>query len=158
LLSITGAAGGVLLAWALTQAAMSAQLPIAIPFSFGLQIDNRVLGFTTAVSLIAGIIAGLAPALKATKPNLTGELKGETVGVITRRWTMRDTLVAGQMAVTMTLLVAAGLLARSLAAAQRIGVGFKTEGVAVVSTELEMIGYNSDRALQFYQRALERVR
>jgi predicted permease len=158
-LAILGAAAGTFLAWSLTRLVMSMQLPIPIPLSFTLQIDGRVLAFTTLVSTFAGLVAGLAPALSATKPDLVDELKGDlSAAQAGRRWTMRDGLVAGQMAVTMVLLVAAGLLTRSLLAAERIGVGFQTDGVALVSTELEMSGYSPARAKAFYEQALARVR
>jgi predicted permease len=75
-----------------------------------------------------------------------------------RRWTMRDTLVALQMAITLVLLVTAGLLTRSLVAAQHAGIGFRPDGVALVGTELGMIGYTPERSREFYDRALTRVR
>ena len=75
-----------------------------------------------------------------------------------RRWTLRDGLVVTQIAVTMVLLVAAGLLTRSLMAAQHVDIGFRTGGLAIVSTEMGMIGYDDARAKEFYDRALERVR
>ena len=158
-LAVLGAATGTLLAWGLTRLAMSIQLPVPIPLSFSLQIDGRVLAFTTLVSTIAGVVAGLAPALSATKPDLVDELKGDLAATQSgRRWTMRDGLVAGQMAVTMVLLVSAGLLTRSLLAAERIGVGFRTDGVALVSSELSMNGYTPPQAKRFFDQALERVR
>ena len=139
---------------------MSIQLPIPIPLSFALQLDGRVLAFTIVVSTLAGVVAGLAPALNATKPDLVGDLKGDASAGTAGRggWTMRDMLVAGQIAVTMVLLVSAGLLTRSLLAAERIGVGFRTDGVALVSTELEMSGYTQGQAKQFFEQALARIR
>ena len=155
-----GALAGVLLAWTLTRLAMSIQLPIPIPLSFALRIDTRVLVFTGVVTFLAAMVAGLAPALKATRPNLVDELKGDVAARRTggRRWTLRDGLVVTQIAVTMVLLVLAGLLTRSFVAAQRIGVGFRTEGLAILSTDMNMIGYDETRAKTFYDRALERVR
>jgi len=155
-----GALAGVLLAWTLTRLAMSIQLPIPIPLSFALRIDARVLVFTGVVTFLAAMVAGLAPALKATRPNLVDELKGDVAARRTggRRWTLRDGLVVTQIAVTMVLLVLAGLLTRSFVAAQRIGVGFRTEGLAILSTDMNMIGYDETRAKTFYDRALERVR
>ena len=159
-MAVLGAAAGVALAWALTQAAMSISLPIPIPLSFALRIDGRVLLFTAGVAMLAALVAGLAPALKATRPNLVTELKSDVAGarVGVRRWTLRDGLVVTQIAVTMVLLVAAGLLTRSLSAAQRVGIGFEPEGLAIVSMEMSMLGYNDSRAKEFYDRALERVR
>lgn len=160
LLALLGAAAGTLLAWLLTRIAMSIQLPIPIPLSFALRIDTRVLLFTGSVTMLASLVAGLAPALKATRPNLVSELKGDIAATEAggRRWTLRDALVAGQIAVTTVLLVAAGLLTRSLVAAQQVSVGFRTDGLAIVSTELSMIGYPEARAQEFYDRALERIR
>ena len=139
---------------------MSVSLPIPIPLSFALRMDGRVLLFTAGITMLAAVVAGLAPALKATRPNLMNELKNDVAATHAggRRWTLRDGLVATQMAVTMVLLVAAGLLTRSLVAAQHVSIGFRTGGLAIVSTEMNMLGYDAVRSQQFYDRALERVR
>jgi predicted permease len=71
---------------------------------------------------------------------------------------MRDGLVVAQIAVTMVLLVTAALLTRSLAAAQHVNVGFRSAGLAIISTEMSMIGYDDARSKEFYERALERVK
>ncbi len=124
------------------------------------QIDGRVLLFTTGVTLVAAVIAGLAPALKATRPNLVNELKGDTAAasVGTRRWTLRDGLVSAQIAVTMVLLVTSGLLTRSLIAAQQIGIGFQPQHIAIMSTELGLIGYDDARADRLFAQLLDRIR
>ncbi|MDE3154198.1 MAG: ABC transporter permease [Acidobacteriota bacterium] len=155
-----GAIAGLGLAWALIHLAMGVTLPIPIPLTFDLQIDGRALVFTVIVTLAAGLLAGLAPALNFSKAALTADLKGEEGATRAggRRWTLRDGLVAGQMAVTMLLLVIAGLLTRGLVAAQQVNVGFHTGGLAIVSTELEMAGYDAARSKAFYDRALEQVR
>ena len=142
------------LAWTLMQFAMSISLPIPIPLSFALRIDGRVLLFTAVVTMLAALVAGLAPALKSTRPNLVNELKRDVSATRAggRRWTLRDGLVVTQIAVTMVLLVSAGLLTRSLMAAQRIGIGFRTGGLAVLSTEMSMIGYDDARAKELYDR------
>ncbi len=157
-LAAAGAALGIFLAWAVTRLALSIQLPIPIPLSFALQIDGRVLAFTALVSLVAAIVAGLAPALNATRPALVDDLKGHGTSSAGRRRTLRDGVVALQMAVAMVLLVAAALLTRSLYAAQTIGVGFHTAGVAVVGTELDLIGYSPQRATEFFDRTVAQVR
>jgi predicted permease len=159
-MALLGAAAGIALAWALTQLAMSIKLPIPFPVAFALRIDGRVLMFTIAVTLVAAIIAGLAPALKATRPNLVNELKGDTTAasVGSRRWTLRDGLVAAQIAVTMVLLITSGLLTRSLIAAQAIGVGFQPRHIAIISTELGLIGYDDARAERLFEQALGRIR
>jgi predicted permease len=159
-LAALGAAAGTALAWTLTQAATSITLPIPIPLSFALRIDGRVLTFTAGVAMLAALVAGLAPALKATRPNLAAELKNDVAAARAggRRWTLRDGLVVTQIAVTMVLLVAAGLLTRSLSAAQKVGIGFQPGGLAIISTEMSMLGYSDTRSKEFYDRALDRVR
>ena len=159
-MSELGGAAGMALAWMLMRAATSMSLPIPIPLSFALRIDGRVLLFTAGVTMLAALVAGLAPALKATRPNLVNELKSDVSATHAggRRWTLRDGLVVTQIAVTMVLLVAAGLLTRSLMAAQQVDIGFRSGGLAVLSTETSMLGYDDGRAKEFYDRALERVR
>jgi putative ABC transport system permease protein len=158
-MSLLGAAAGVALASVLTRVATSISLPIPIPLSFALRIDGRVMLFTAGVTFFAALVAGLAPALTATRPNLVNELKSDVSGTQAagRRWTMRDGLVVTQIAVTMVLLVSAGLLTRSLAAAQRVDIGFRTGGLAILSTEMSMLGYDDAGAKEFYDRAIERV-
>ena len=159
-LAVIGAAAGTAVAWAVTRAVTSLELPIPIPLATTVQIDTRVLAFTTLAALVAGLAAGLAPAFKATRPDLVRELKGESAGGRAggRRWTLRDGLVTAQVAVTMILLVTAGLLTRSLLAAQQIPVGFDTGRLAVVGTDLDLIGYDEPRSRAFFERALERVK
>ncbi|HUH17211.1 MAG TPA: ABC transporter permease, partial [Methylomirabilota bacterium] len=159
LLSAFGAAAGLVLASWLTRLLTTIDLPIPIPVAFDIRIDGRVLGFMVAVSLLAGLVAGLAPAVKASRRSLVGALKGETLAsdVGGRRWTLRDGLVAAQIATTVVLLVAAGLLTRSLAAAQGADTGFPTSGIAIVSTDVDMLRYDAARAGQFWDDAMARV-
>jgi predicted permease len=159
-LSALGAAGGLAIAWLGTRVLMSISLPIPIPMAFDLRIDLRVLSFTIVVSTLAGVLAGLAPALKASNPNLVSDLKND-VAVKTaagRRWSLRDALAAGQIAVSAVLLLVAALLTRSLLASERANVGFAPQHLALLSTDTTMAGYAADRSERFYRDALERVR
>ena len=160
LLSLFGAAGGLLIASWLTRAVTSLDLPIPVPLSLDIRIDARVLAFSVMVSLLSGVLAGIMPALRASSTDLSSAMKGGAGG--TRggrlRWSARDTMVAAQIAVTAVLVVTAGLLGRSLLAMQRADVGFRTGGVAVVSTDPGMLRYDDARAQQFYVQALERIR
>jgi len=74
-----------------------------------------------------------------------------------RRWTLRDALVIVQTAVTLVLLVAAGLLTRSILHAQQVDLGFRTQGIAALGTELGLIGYDDARATRLFERAAERI-
>jgi macrolide transport system ATP-binding/permease protein len=158
-LSLLGAAAGTLLAWWITSAVASLSLPLPIPLAFDLRIDGRVLAFTLAATFVASLLAGLAPALQATKPNLVADLRGEISASEAggRRWTLRDALVAGQMAITALLLVVAALLTRSLIAAERTSAGFAVNRLAVVSTDASTIGLKGEQAQRFFDTALARV-
>jgi predicted permease len=110
------------------------------------------------LTTIAGLAAGIAPAFRASRANLVDALRGAAGGARPgRRWTLRDALVAGQIATTAVLLVTAGLLARSVLAARGADVGFRTEGLAVVSADLDLAGYDEVRGEQFWRRAVEGV-
>jgi predicted permease len=158
-ISLIGAVGGTLLAWWLTSAVAALSLPLPIPLAFDLRIDGRVLAFTFGATLLAGLLAGLAPAIQASKPSVSADLRGESFAgqAAGYRWTLRDALVAGQMAVTALLLVVAALLTRSLVAAQRTSAGFVVNRLAIVSTDTSMLRYSDDRSRQFYEEAIGRV-
>ena len=158
-LGLIGAAAGIALAAGLLRLIEVMPLPIPIPIALSLRIDARVLLFTVFVATAAGVIAGGAPALRATRANLVADLKGDSAAVKTgrRRWGLRDGLVALQTAFTLVLLVAAGLLTRSVAQAHRIDLGFEPAGLAAVASELGLVGYSDDQAKLLYDRALDRV-
>ena len=159
ILGVLGAGVGMLLASWLTRLLTTFQLPLPIALSLDLPLDARVLAFTAAVSLLTGVLAGLAPALRATRANLVSDLKGDTAGGGSRgrRWTMRDVLVVGQMAVTIVLLVTAGLLVRSLSAAQKANVGFATDGLAIVSADTAMLRYTPERSQRYWSEVTRRI-
>jgi putative ABC transport system permease protein len=158
-MSALGAVVGVLLAWWTTRLLMTIHLPTPLPLAFDLRLDSRVLLFTVAITFAAGVIAGLAPAVQASKPNLVADLRGEqtisTVGA--HRWTLRDFLVTGQIAITSVLLVVAALLTRSLVAAQHTNVGFAIDRLAILSTDTGMLKYSPERSRQFYEQAMARI-
>jgi putative ABC transport system permease protein len=157
-LAALGAFAGITFAAFAIQIISVLPLPIPVPVALGLRVDARVAWFTTAVATAAGLLAGLVPALRATRVDLVSDLKGEaTIAKAGRRWTLRDGLVILQTAVTLVLLVAAGLLTRSILHAQQVDLGFRTEGTVALSTELGLIGYDEPRASQLLARAAERV-
>ncbi len=157
-LAALGAVTGIALAAVALQVISALPLPIPIPVALALHVDARVLAFTIAVATAAGLLAGLAPATRATRADLVADLKGDAL--LTRggrRWTLRDGLVVLQTAVTLVLLVAAGLLTRSILRAQHVDLGFRTEGVAALGTEFGLIGYDETKATHLMERAAERI-
>ncbi|HET7217417.1 MAG TPA: ABC transporter permease, partial [Vicinamibacterales bacterium] len=158
ILGLLGAVTGVVLAAWLTRMLTTFDLPIPVPISLDLRLDVRVLGFAAVVALLTGVLAGLAPAMRFTRANLVGEIKGDRSGQAGRsRWHARDALVVCQMAVTIVLLVCAGLLIRSIGASQRANVGFRTDGLAIVSGDPGMLRYTPERSRQYWSDAIRRL-
>ena len=158
-LGAAGAAVGLALASWLTRLLSTFDLPLPIALSLDLRLNPTVLAFTTAASFATGILAALAPALRASRTSLVGALRGEVrvERVAGRRWSLRDALVVGQVAVTAVLLVVAALLFRSLSASAAAEVGFTARGLAIVSADPNMNGYSQDRSAQFWRTALDRI-
>jgi predicted permease len=118
------------------------------------------MAFAAAAAGTTALLAGLVPALRAARLDLVSDLKNAstTPRGSRRRWTLRDGLVVAQVAVTVLLLVSAGLLMRSLYAAQRADVGFRSAGLAMVSVDTGMLRYDDARSRQFFEEILERLR
>ena len=154
-LSCAGAAAAMLLAWWLASIAGSISLPLPLPLTFDLRIDGRVLAFNIAAAALAALLAGVAPGVQASKRDIAADFRGDPP--VARGWTLRDGLVAGQMAVTALLLIVAALLMRSLAAVQRTNPGFAVHRLAVVSTDTSMLGYPAERSQQFFDQATARI-
>ena len=159
-LSFFGAIAGTLLAAWLTTFAASINLPSPIPLTFNVRLDGRVLLFTSLVSLTAALVAGLVPALIASKPNLVTELRGEqkAVKVGWFRYVIGDAIVGAQLGITAILLVVAALLTRSVVAAQRTNLGIPVERIALVSIDASQLRYPRERVEQFYDAAQLRIR
>jgi predicted permease len=112
------------------------------------------------VSVVTGVTFGLAPALQATKPNLTSALKDEGMTFGPRfasRTRLRDVLIVAQMTVCLALLIIAGLLVRGLLRAQTLDPGFITESSLVTTLDLRQQGYDQARAAVFHQQLGERL-
>jgi len=122
------------------------------------QLDWRVLGFTLALSLVTGIVFGLAPAWRSTRLDLTPSLKeaGRTSSAVHRSWLSRG-LVVVQVALSLLLLVGAGLFVRTLLNLQRVDPGFNTQNLLLFDVEPALIGYKDEPLRQLYQQISERV-
>ena len=159
-LGLLGAGAGVAVAKTILVLFQAVPVPIPIPLALALQVDGRVLAFTMAVATVAGLVAGLAPAMQASRRDVLLELKGEVTGrrAGARRWTFGDALVALQTAVTLVLLVSAALLTRSIIQAQRVSLGFPHDGLVAVGAEYSLIGYSDERANHTFEQVRDRVR
>ncbi len=128
LLAIAGGALGLLLAEWGTRAMLGA-LPAALPRVEEVGLDSRVLIFTTAISLLVGIFFGLAPARKAGRQNLQETLKEGGWGASLARHRTQDVFVVVEMALTLVLLIGAGLMIRSLIGLWNVDPGFNAQNV-----------------------------
>jgi predicted permease len=124
------------------------------------RLDGRLICFTLGISLLTGILFGLAPAWNASQTDLVSGLKNETAlhGRTLHRLSLRNLLVVAQVALSMIVLVGAGLCVRSLQKLQAIDAGFDPAKVLVMSADVSLSGYNNERGLRFYAELLERVR
>ena len=159
-LAITGGSIGTLLAWWAARALTgigAGMLPDGVVFDFS--PDTRVLAFSSAVTALTTIAAGLAPAWSGSATELVPALKDEVVGTGSRRRiTLRDALVVGQLALSLVLLVTGALLGRGLLVAGSTKPGFDADHVAMLSFDLQMNGYDRSRAMAFRDRAVQALR
>jgi predicted permease len=123
LLSAVGGAFGLLLAYCGMNTLLKA-LPAALPRSHEVSLDSRVMLFTLVLSLVTGVIFGLAPALKATRTNLQEVIRQSGRGSSGFRHRLQGTFVAVEIALALVLLVGAGLMVRTLSALWRVDPGF----------------------------------
>src|SRR4029077_1509511 len=159
LLALVGGAAGLLLAYWAQGVLWSFRPPFLAVDSIDLHPDLRVLLFTLGVSIVTGVLFGLAPAIQASRPDLVVELKEKTSAPpgSNRLFSLRNVLVSAQIALSLVALIGAGLFLRSLQHAQEISPGFDAQHLAVLSFDLGAQGYTEERGRQFQQRVLERA-
>jgi len=160
ILSLGGAAAGLAGARWLVRLAQSAE-SLPIPRQNPIQLDAIVLLYTTGISILVGILFGLAPALEASRLNLIEELKssaGAVAGASGRRLRLRSALAVAEIGTCLALLIGAGLLLRSFAQMRAADLGVRTERIVTAALVLPQTRYQSpaDRRA-FYSQLLERV-
>src|SRR5215216_2501314 len=153
LLSFVGGAAGVLLAVWILRALLTFRPPIDFPLAMDVGVDWHVLLF----SLVAGAVFGLAPALQATRPNVSMTLKDTAAQGGAARTRLRSVLVIAQIAISLVVLIAAGLVVRTLQQLQTMNPGFDTQNGLTMSFDLGLQGYDDARGQQFYRQLNERL-
>jgi predicted permease len=158
-LAVLGGVAGLALAHWLIQALLAVQPPIMIPIHLNIGIDGTVLVFALAVSLATGVIFGLVPALKSTRPDLVGAVKDEYgfVDGRLRRIGLRSVLVVAQVAVSAVLLVCAGLFLRSLGNASNVDTGFTLREGVVATLPMSESGYGAEESRAFFEELEPRI-
>jgi len=158
LAGIGGLLGLVIAAW--TTRFLLGFLPTSdTPHVISGSIDNRILLFNFALSLATGLVFGLVPALRSTKPNLAPTLKDQVGAVVggSGGVRLRKGLVIAQVTVSVLLLISAGLFIRSLRALRVLDLGLKTDNLIAFNVSPTLSGYTPVRAKQFDKQLLERV-
>jgi putative ABC transport system permease protein len=161
LLALAGGAVGFLVAFWSKDVLRS-----LVPFGFGpnqqsVGIDPRVLIFAFAISVLSGLLFGLAPSMQASKSDLVPTLKGEiTMPVGSRgfRFNLRKTLVVVQVGLSLFALITAGLFVRSLQRAQGVNPGFNASNVVLMGFNLGREGYTEAQGRNFHRQVAERIR
>ena len=160
LLSLLGGAAGLLVAVWTSGVLTSFYRPFRIQMALDTSLDARVLGFAFLVSLLTGILFGLAPVRQASRLDLVPALKSEASALLPglRRFSLRNGLVVAQVALCLVLLIGAGLFLKTLRNAQAEDVTFDAGNVLLLNVDPATRGYTESRGQQFYSQLLERVR
>jgi predicted permease len=157
-LALIGGAAGCVLAAFLSKLVSQWHAPVDFPVQFDIYADWRVFAFALAVSLLTGLLFGLAPALHSSRADLTGLLKGGTglsVLKTRHRFALRDFLVAAEVAFCFVLVFGCVLSLRGLQRALTLPLGFQPDNVATVAFDLGLAGYDPAQGREFQQRAVD---
>jgi putative ABC transport system permease protein len=158
LLSVVGGLVGLGLAWWGTEALVALSPPELLNLP-RVEVNGAVLGFTLAVTLLTGLIFGLAPAFESSRPDLNESLKegGKSTGSA-RSLSLRNALVISEVALALALLIGAGLLIRSFSRLQSVDPGFNANNMLTMRVSLPGRKYQQDRQrIDFFRQAVERI-
>jgi predicted permease len=157
LLFLLGGAAGLLLARVMTTGLVALLPVLPVPINVSLGLDARIVLFTTGLSLVAALFSGLAPALQASKADVVAALKGDEQGP-SDRLRLRSAFVIAQVAFSILLVIAAGLMGRALGKATSIDTGFEARGVELATFNLGLGNYTNETGRVFLDTLADRVR
>jgi predicted permease len=158
MVALAGGLSGALLAVWITSALTAWHPPVDVPLVVNANVDLRVFLFALLVSSFTALLFGLLPALQSTKTDLVPALKNEAITGRYRYWHLRDYMVAAQVCLSVLLLFCSVLVVKSLQRSLDAPIGFQPRGVATVSLDLNMQGYDEPRGRGFQKRVLDKVR
>ncbi len=157
LFSVISGGVGLLVAVVAIRLANGITLPLDADFSPHLRLSSSVLGYAIGVSVLTGMLFGIAPALQSTRPDLIPALKGEAPAGQSRSRTSRG-LVVAQMALSIVLLISAGLFLVNLRSATALDKGFTGENMLIADVNPGLQGYPRSQTEALYASLLERLR
>ncbi|HEY3704492.1 MAG TPA: ADOP family duplicated permease, partial [Terracidiphilus sp.] len=150
MMGLGGGVAGVLLSLWSTAALSSLRLPAPIPLDLRVSVDSRTLAYTFLLSVLCGLLLGVAPAWTASRPGIANALKGDSGFTrIGSRITARNLLVIAQVAMALVLLAITGLFLRSLQRASQIDIGFNPRGLLLLSIDPRLNGYSPEKTRAF---------
>ena len=159
MLALLGGALGLMIGMTALRTLLHANLPVPLPITLNAELDARVLVFTLGVSVFAGLLFGLLPALKTTNPRVVDAMRRDTTnGRPGRRVTLRNGLVVAQTTISVVLLVAAGLFLRSFAAQSKVDPGFGTKPAGMAWMVIPPDRYPGDRSSLMLDEIERRMR
>jgi len=155
LLALMGGALGMVFAYWCDQGLLQLVHRGPVPIPIELNPDSRILAFTAAISALTGLLFGIAPALEATRFALSTSVK---LAACSRRLVSpSQLLVASQVALSLLLLIGAGLFVRTLHNLKTVDLGFSPQKVMVISIDPTLIGYKGGRIAALYKDLLQKV-
>src|SRR6267143_6408958 len=159
-LSLLAGIAGLAIAYGGRTALWSFRPPFIEKNDIDLALDSHVLLFTLGIALLTALLIGIAPAIKAAKPNLSEVLKvsGRGGTVSWRRNPLRSLLVVSEIALALVALIGAGLFIRSMQNAQRIDLGFESKNLFLFAFDLGALHYEEGHGQQFFRAAIERAK
>jgi predicted permease len=157
LLAALGGALGVILAYWLRDL-LWALRPRGFPDTFAVAMDGRVLAFAVVTTVSTGLLFGLVPAFSGSRVDLVGVLKRMAKDGGVPLFSFRNLLVTAQVALSVVALVIAGLFLRSLQRANTVNLGWNSRNIGLLSAAVVREGYDNARALDYFQRAIDRLR
>jgi predicted permease len=158
-IAVAGAGVGLVLAMAGTAFLRTIRIPSDIPIVIAPQLDERVLVFSLAVSLVSALLFGLVPAVQATRADIVDSLKPGGAGTSgkTRTWG-RNALVMTQVALSLVLMVVAAMMYRGFQGKFAAGPGFRTDHLATMTFDPSVMRYTDAQTKQFYKQLVDRAR
>ena len=158
LLALVGGLAGILVGRWGSAAISSIPIQTDLPLNFDFSFDWRVFVYALAAALFTGIVAGIVPALRASRGNLSAILHGGGRSMAEGKHRLRSGLVVAQVAASLMLLIVAGLFMRSLGQVQKSDLGFDPSHILNVAMDPNELGYNDAQGREFYRTLLDRVR
>jgi putative ABC transport system permease protein len=157
LIAVVGGALGMLLAVWMIGFLLTFRPPLDFPLTVEVNLDWRVMIFSFLVSLATGVVFGLAPAVQSTRLALIPALKDTTAQGGYRHSRLRSALVVTQLALSLVLLIGAGLVLHALKQLQAMSPGFNPHNALTVSVDVALQGYDDEQGTQFYRQLIERI-